>query len=230
MTRRRSIATLVVVVALAGGGFLLDRLGMKGLHWRIWAPAIAHTGDPIPEAALGGFVRIGGASAHQSFARNGTSYAYADGRSVSLLLRDGTASATRYVVRDVVTEQLSVRYPFGAPFHAEAARCGGEAVFADGAWTLHLASPECSGANGTWRHVPRVPESAEDDHACPQFHTCACDLAGRLPDIFAQTCEQTHSMIGGAPNDPASCLGGLALARTVAAQNGVTLPSSCEER
>ena len=40
MTRSCSI-TAFLLVALGGGALLLDRLGMKGVRWRIWAPPLA---------------------------------------------------------------------------------------------------------------------------------------------------------------------------------------------
>ena len=217
---------VVVLIALAAGAFLLDRLGMKGYRWRIWAPAIAHGGDPMPAEACGGFRGPG----MQTVGHDGTTYAYTPGgHAASLLLRDGRATATGYVVHDVVAYDLAVRYPFGKSFYAEAAPCGGDAVFADGAWTFRLTSPECAAANGTW-HRERLAVVEREDRTCSQYTACACALAGIVPDVYGVACEQANAMLGAAPDDPDSCRGGLAMARRISAQRGVALPSSCEER
>ncbi len=223
--------TAFSIVALGGSAFLLDRLGMKGVHWRVWAPALQHRGDPIPEGALGGFVQGGGTPAgHQTFHREGSSYAWATkGGSVFLLFRDGETTATGYLARDVVAYQLAVRYPFGDTFYAEVAPCEGEAVFAGGIWTLQLAVPACRVANGTWAPLTPVAPVQTDDRACTQFVACACDLALVRPDVFAQTCEDTRRMIGIAHNDSESCRSGLNLARSLALPLAISLPLSCAD-
>lgn len=229
MSRRRWF-TAFVLVALTAGAFLLDRLGMKGVRWRMWAPALDHHGAPLPESALGSFVQRGATStAHQTFFRDGSSYAWGtrEGAPVFLLFRDGEATATGYLARDIVSFNLAVRYPFGETFRAEAAPCDGEAVFEDGEWTLSLSSAACRDANGAWtRWEPPTPVQT-DDRACTRYVACACDLSVVQPELFAQACREARGMIGVAPDDPEACSGGLATARQLASPLHIALPASC---
>lgn len=231
MTRSPWI-TALVLVTLGGSAFLLDRLGMKGVRWRIWAPRLEHRGDPIPVGAVGQFV-LGGATptAYQTFYGDGSSYTWAKkGGSGFILFRDGEATAAGYLARDAVAYYHAVRYPFGETFYAEAAPCGGEALFRDGMWTVRFTSPACSVANGTWDLYAPPAQVPKDDGGCTQYVACACDLAVVRPDIFAPTCEDARRLIGVARNDPESCRGGMAIARRLAAPLLIASPASCGER
>ena len=118
----------------------------------------------------------------------------------------------------------------------EMVQVGREVTFTTG------GNPTCEAFAGTWHFEEKKTASSSasgaipTNTACGLYTQCVCDLAVAWtaaglgsPNPFSDTCAESKSLLSSGADDPGTCEGGRVIFSSIAAEAGLSVPSSCTQ-